>query len=91
VVPMEYDSKASAPNATQPCIQSLLISLLDRLVVFNLGMRAYVQIVLMNLICLCRRSLSCFSTLAVRVADPAGFWVVPGLPQIPGDQGNGAL
>jgi hypothetical protein len=30
VVPMEYDSKASAPNATQPCMQSL-ISLLDRL------------------------------------------------------------
>jgi hypothetical protein len=25
------------------------------------------------------------------VADPAGFSVVPGLPQIPGDQGNGAL
>jgi hypothetical protein len=29
--------------------------------------------------------------LATSVADPAMFWVGPGLPQIPDDQGNGTL
>jgi hypothetical protein len=30
-------------------------------------------------------------SLSKTVADPAGFLVVAGLPQIPGDQDNGAL
>jgi mannosylglycoprotein endo-beta-mannosidase len=35
--------------------------------------------------------LNTMGRVVLAVADPAVFWVVPGLPQIPGDQGNGAL